>query len=467
MLICDRIALDTGDTATLLHTLTKTELEGYLSDAEQIAEGWVRTSGFKADRGQICKLPSHDGSLSEILIGMGDAAPDDDDPWWLASVVGELQGGTYRLNSQLAADKLAAAARGWCLAQYQFDRYLSEKTDTVRTLLLQDTVDIKAIQAEVKAIVLVRDLVNTPAEHMGPQDLELVARELCSEFDGKLNVISGEELANEFPAIYAVGRAAEKKPRLLDFTWGNPEDLKVTLVGKGVCFDSGGLNMKSAQYMRDMKKDMGGAAHAFGLARLIMERKLPVRLRLLVSAVENAVSGNAFRPGDILNTRKGLTVEVGNTDAEGRLVLCDALTFGDEEEPDIMIDFATLTGAARAALGPDLPALFSTNDAFADQMLEAGRINADPLWRMPLWQGYMDDLKSPIADLCNVTENSFAGAITAALYLQNFVEKCPIWIHIDTFAWNTKAKAGRSKGGAAMGVLATYGAINSYLSSNS
>ena len=466
MVISDRIALDTGDVATLLHALTKTELEGYLSGAEQIAEGWVRASGFKADRGQICKVPSHDGSLSEILIGMGDAAPDDGDPWWLAPVVGELQAGTYRLNSQFAADKIAAAARGWCLAQYQFDRYLSEKTDTVRILLLDKKVDLKATQAEVKAIALVRDLVNTPAEHMGPQELELMAKELCSEFEGKLNVISGDALASDFPAIHAVGRAAEKLPRLLDFTWGNVDDPKVTLVGKGVCFDSGGLNMKSAQYMRDMKKDMGGAAHVFGLARLIMERKLPVRLRLLVPAVENSVSGNAFRPGDILNTRKGLTVEVGNTDAEGRLVLCDALTLGDEEEPDIMIDFATLTGAARAALGPDLPALFSTDDAFVHQILDAGKISADPLWQMPLWQGYMDDLKSPIADLCNISDNSFAGAITAALYLQNFVEKCPIWVHIDTFAWNTKAKAGRSKGGAAMGVLAVYGAINNYLSSN-
>lgn len=464
MALFDRIVLDTGGDAIDLHTLTKTELESYLSDAEQMAEGWVRANGFKADRGQICKLPSHDGSLSEILIGMGDAVPDDDDPWWLASVVSELQTGTYRLNSGLPADKLAAAARGWCLAQYQFDRYLSEKTDIVRTLLLQNTVDLKAIQAEVKAIALVRDLVNTPAEHMGPHELELVAKDLCSEFGGTLNVVSGEALASEFPAIHAVGRAAEKNPRLLDFTWGNPDAPKVTLVGKGVCFDSGGLNMKSAQYMRDMKKDMGGAAHVYGLARLIMERKLPVRLRVLVPAVENAVSGNAFRPGDILNTRKGLTVEVGNTDAEGRLVLCDALTLGDEEEPDIMIDFATLTGAARAALGPDLPALFSTDDAFATQMLEAGKINADPLWQMPLWQGYRDDLKSPIADLCNVTDNGFAGAITAGLYLQNFVEKCPIWVHIDTFAWNPKARAGRSKGGAAMGVLAAYGAINNYLS---
>lgn len=465
MALFDRIVLDTGGDAVDLHTLTKTELEGYLSDAEQIAEGWVRASGFKADHGQICKVPGHDGSLSEILIGMGEMASGDD-PWWLASVVGELQTGTYRLNSGLPTDKLATAARGWCLAQYQFDRYLSEKTDIVRTLLLPNTVDLKAIQAEVKAIALVRDLVNTPAEHMGPHELELVAKDLCSEFDGKLNVVSGEALASEFPAIHAVGRAAEKSPRLLDFTWGNPDAPKVTLVGKGVCFDSGGLDLKSAQYMRDMKKDMGGAAHVYGLARLIMERKLPVRLRVLVPAVENAVSGNAFRPGDILNTRKGLTVEVGNTDAEGRLVLCDALTLGDEEEPDIMIDFATLTGAARAALGPDLPALFSTDDAFATEILEAGKFNADPLWQMPLWQGYMDDLKSPIADLCNVTDNGFAGAITAALYLQNFVEKCPIWVHIDTFAWNPKAKAGRSKGGAAMGVLAVYGAINNYLSSN-
>ena len=466
MKISDHIALDNGGDAITLHTLTKTELEGYLSDAEQLAEGWVRSSGFKAECGELCKLPSHDGSLSAVLIGLGDVAPGVDDPWWLASAVSELQTGTYRLDSGLPASSIAAAARGWCLAHYEFDRYLSKKNDKACTLLLPKKVGLKAVQAEVKAISLVRDLVNTPAEDMGPQDLEAVADALCTEFDCKLNVTRGDVLMSDFPAIYAVGRAAEKAPCLIDLTWGNIDDPKITLVGKGVCFDSGGLDMKSAQYMRDMKKDMGGAAHVYGLARLIMERKLPVRLRVLVPAVENAVSGNAFRPGDILNTRKGLTVEVGNTDAEGRLVLCDALTLGDEEEPDIMIDFATLTGAARAALGPDLPALFSSDDAFATMMLEAGKLCADPLWQMPLWQGYVGDLKSPIADLCNVTDTSFAGAITAALYLQHFVEKCPIWVHIDTFAWNPKTQAGRSKGGAALGVLAAFGAINAYLTSN-
>lgn len=466
MNLSDRIEIDKGGEAITLHPLTKTELEGYLTDAEQLAEGWVRSSGFKADRGELCKLPGHDGSLSAVLIGLGDVAPGDDDPWWLASVVNELQEGAYRLDSQLAASNIAAAARGWCLAQYQFDRYRSEKSDKIRTLLLHKKAGLKAIQAEVNAIALVRDLVNTPAEHMGPQELEDLAQALCTEFDGKLNVTSGDQLRDEFPAIHAVGRAAEKTPRLLDLTWGNVDHPKITLVGKGVCFDSGGLDMKSAQYMRDMKKDMGGAAHVFGLARLIMERNLPVRLRVLVPAVENAVSGNAFRPGDILNTRKGLTVEVGNTDAEGRLVLCDALALADEEEPDIIIDFATLTGAARVALGPDLPALFSSDDAFAATLLEAGRLSADPLWQMPLWQGYADDLKSPVADLCNVTDNGFAGAITAALYLQYFVEKCPTWVHIDTFAWSPKTLPGRPKGGAALGVLAAYGAINLYLSSN-
>ncbi len=462
MNISDRIAIDKGGAAIALHTLTKTELEGYLSNAEQLAEGWVRSSGFKANRGEVCKLPDHDGSLSAVLIGLGDVSYDDD-PWWLASAVSELQSGTYRLDSQLDASSIAAAARGWCLAQYTFDRYLSEKDDKVCILLLPKKVGLNAIQAEVKATCLVRDLVNTPAEHMGPQELEDVAETLCAEFDAKFNVTRGDELLKAFPAIHAVGRAAEKAPRLIDLAWGKLDDPKVTLVGKGVCFDSGGLDLKSSQFMRDMKKDMGGAAHVFGLARLIMERNLPVRLRVLVPAVENAVSGNAFRPGDILSTRKGLTVEVGNTDAEGRLVLCDALTLADEEEPDIIIDFATLTGAARVALGPDLPALFSTDGAFATTMLEAGILSADPLWQMPLWQGYAADLKSPIADLCNVTENSFAGAIVAALFLQNFVEKCPIWVHIDTFAWNPKARAGRSKGGAALGMLAAFGAINAYL----
>lgn len=466
MHLADRIALDKNEEAIALHCLTKTELEGYLSDAEQLAEGWIRSSGFDAEVGTICKLPADDGSLSAVLVGLGDDIPECDDPWWLASACDGLTAGTYRLEGDLSAVVIAAAARSWCLSQYQFDRYISDKKDKVRTLLLPKKAGLKSIQAEVKAVVLVRDLVNTPAEDMGPAELEDTAKSLADEFGATLDVTQGETLENDFPAIYAVGRAADKSPRLIDLTWGSGEDPKITLVGKGVCFDTGGLDLKPSSGMRLMKKDMGGAAHVFGLARLIMEKKLPVRLRVLVPAVENAVSGNAFRPGDILNTRKGLTVEVGNTDAEGRLVLCDALALADEEEPDIIIDFATLTGAARVALGPDLPAMFSSDDAFAAALLDAGLLAADPLWQMPLWQGYKEDLKSPIADLSNITESGFGGSITAALYLQHFVEKCPCWVHIDTFAWNPKPRPGRGKGGAAQGMLAAYGAINHYLSAN-
>ncbi len=461
--IADRIAIDKGDEAIGLHALTKTDLEAYLSDAEALAEGWVRSSGFTADMGEVCKIPAEDGSLSAILVGLGSDVPDQQDPWWLALAVESLQEGTYRLIGDMPASTIAAAVRGWCLAQYKFDRYLSEKNEKIRILLIPKKAGLKAIQAEVKAISLVRDLVNTPAEHMGPKDLENIAGGLSTEFGGTLEVVSGDTLMSDFPAIYAVGRAAEQEPRLIDLCWGNEEHARITLVGKGVCFDSGGLDMKSSQFMRLMKKDMGGAAHVFGLARLIMERNLPVRLRVLVPAVENAISGNAFRPGDILDTRKGLTVEVGNTDAEGRLVLCDALALADEEEPDIIIDFATLTGAARVALGPDLPALFSSDDSFAAAMLDAGELAADPMWQMPLWQGYNENIKSPIADLCNIGDSAHAGAITAALYLEHFIEKCPTWVHIDTFAWNPKARPGRPKGGAALGMLAAFGAINGFL----
>jgi leucyl aminopeptidase len=307
---------------------------------------------------------------------------------------------------------------------------------------------------------LARDLINTPAEDMGPPELAEAAQTLAAKHGARYRVIVGDELLElNYPAIHMVGRAAAKAPRLIDFVWGNENAPKLTLVGKGVCFDTGGLDLKPSGGMRMMKKDMGGAATLLGLASAIMEAKLPVRLRVMVPAVENAVAGNAFRPLDIIKTRKGMTVEVGNTDAEGRLILCDALYEACNERPTLLIDMATLTGAARTALGPELPALFANDDAVADELLRFGLNESDPLWRLPLWKPYRQMIVSPIADLNNVSESSFAGAITAALYLDAFVTPGTPWIHIDTYAWNQKSRPGRPEGGEALAMRALYALI--------
>lgn len=310
-----------------------------------------------------------------------------------------------------------------------------------------------------EAVALVRDLVDTPAGDLGPADLASVVQEQARAFGAKVHVTTGEALQDGFPAVHAVGRAAAQAPRLIDLHWGDPAHPRLTIVGKGVTFDSGGLNIKGGAGMALTKKDMGGAAHALALARLIMQADLPVRLRLIIPAVENAIAGNAFRPGDILATRKGLTVEIGNTDAEGRLILADALTLAQDDKPEWLIDFATLTGAARVALGPDLPPLFANDEALAAAILAGAEDSRDPLWRMPLWPGYRDMLKSGIADLNNSPEGGFAGAITAALFLERFVEPGQAWAHIDTFAWSPVARPGRPKGGEALGLRAVWSAI--------
>ncbi len=310
-----------------------------------------------------------------------------------------------------------------------------------------------------EAIGLVRDLVNTPAADMGPAQLAEAARDLAKRHRGKCTVLVGDTLLKRnYPAVHAVGRAAAEEPRLIDLRWGS-KGPKVTLVGKGVCFDSGGLDLKPAAGMKLMKKDMGCAAHVLGLASLIMAEKLPLQLRVLVPAVENAVSGNAFRPLDVLQTRKGLTVEVGNTDAEGRLVLCDALAEADSEKPDLLIDFATLTGAARVALGPDLPAMFCNDDKLAGLILRHGAVEGDPVWRLPLHKGYRPGLESKVADLNNISNSPYGGAITAALFLENFVSPGTRWAHFDIMAWNVATRPGRPEGGEAMGLRAVYAAI--------
>ena len=375
--------------------------------------------------------------------------------WCLAKLAEILPEGHYRL----AQGQAGPATLGWMTAQYRFDRYRKDEAAPGPRVLL--TGEVAKIDAQVRlaqAVALVRDLVNTPAADMGPSQLEDTARTVAEEFGGNMTVTRGDVLEQGFPMIHAVGRAAGKDfaPRLIELRWGDPSHPRLAIVGKGICFDSGGLDIKPSSAMRLMKKDMGGAAHALALARLIMGARLPVRLHLLIPAAENAVGANAFRPGDILHSRKGLTVEIGNTDAEGRLVLGDALALAGEDSPELIIDYATLTGAARVAVGPDLPALFTNDDGLATDMEDAGKEADDPSWRLPLWDSYADMLKSDIADINNAGEGGFAGAITAALFLKRFVPEDTKWMHLDTFAWRPAPRPGRPKGGEALGLRSVF-----------
>ncbi|MEO5937796.1 MAG: leucyl aminopeptidase family protein [Sphingomonas sp.] len=376
-------------------------------------------------------------------------------PWRIASQPGFLPEGTYRLKP----GEVGAAGLGWLLAQYRFERYVKpDKDGGPRILLTDDPAGIDETVRQAAATALVRDLVNTGSSDMGPAELEAETEKLAKQHHATIHVTRGDALHKGYPMIDAVGRAAAKHraPRLIELEWGNPKHPRIAVIGKGVCFDSGGLDIKPASGMRLMKKDMGGAAHALALASLIMGAGLKVRLHLLIPAVENAISADAFRPGDVLATRKGLTVENTNTDAEGRLVLGDALTKAGEDKPQLVIDFATLTGAARVALGPDLPATFVNDETLASELLAAGTAVQDPLWRLPLWDGYDEYLKSDIADLINAPDNGYAGAVTAALFLRRFVPEGTPWVHLDTFAWRPTTKNGRPKGGEAYGVRAAW-----------
>ena len=383
-------------------------------------------------------------------------------PWCLAKLAESLPEGTYKL----AAADPGKAALGWLLAQHRFDEYRSKRDDPkrgARVLLTGEAAKIDAVVRVAEATALVRDLVDTPAADLGPAELEHAVRQIATELGAQVRVTEGEQLASGYPLIAAVGAAAthERAPRLVELEWGKPEDPLVSVVGKGVCFDTGGLDLKTASGMRIMKKDMGGAAHALALARLIIGERLPVRLHLLIAAVENAVSGAAYRPGDVIKSRKGLYVEVDNTDAEGRLVLADALARASEEKPDLIVDFATLTGAARVALGPDLPAMFANEDGLAAEIESAAREVDDPLWRMPLWDPYDEQLNSGIADLSNMANNAMAGCVYAALFLRRFVGEKIAWAHLDTWAWRDPAKPGRPKGGDALGLRAIFAMLQS------
>jgi len=435
--------------------LTKADLANWLSAQPASTAAWVRAVNFTAEAGSTALLPGDDGRLGRVLAGVSAY----DDLWALAGLPASLPPGAYRLDPEPERAAATRAALGWALGSYRFDRY--KKSDKgFAQLVWPEHADHGAVERTATATALVRDLVNTPAADMGPAELAQAAQDLAGEFEAECTVITGDDLLKQnYPAIHAVGRASPREPRLIDITWGRKTDPKVTLVGKGVCFDSGGLDIKPSSAMLMMKKDMGGAAHALGVARMVMMAGLPVRLRVLVPAVENVISGNAFKPMDVLKTRKGLSVEVGNTDAEGRLVLCDALAEADAEKPAMLVDFATLTGAARVALGTDIPALFANDDALASDLLAASEAEADPLWRLPLWQPYRKGFESKIADLNNSANHGFAGAIIGGLFLESFVSKGTPWAHLDVYAWNGSAKPGRPDGGEAMGLRAVYAAI--------
>ncbi|MEX0623496.1 MAG: leucyl aminopeptidase family protein, partial [Saccharospirillum sp.] len=432
--------LKAGNTGIPLTLLESREFESWTQGrpGEQVA--WLRASGFTGKG--LALLPGENGELAEVVLGVASL----DDQWILGDLAKRLPEGDYLV--QGSDELLDRAGLSWLLGTYQFDRYKSSEPVKAR-LVMADEQRVARLQRLAEGVALVRDLVNTPPNDMMPEHLSEAARALAGRFDATFNELVGDQLLTEnYPTIHAVGRASVHAPRLLDLRWGNAEHPKVTLVGKGVCFDSGGLDIKPAAGMRYMKKDMGGAAHVLGLAQMIMSLNLPVNLRVLIPAVENAVAGNAFRPGDVLQTRKGLTVEIDNTDAEGRLVLCDALAEADTETPDMIIDFATLTGAARVALGTELPGYFTDADALARDLNAAGKKVSDPVWQLPLHTPYDDFLKSEVADLVNCAPSPFGGAITAGLYLKRFVEQTP-WVHFDIMAWNQRALPGRPVGGEA------------------
>jgi leucyl aminopeptidase len=431
----------------------ESEFTTWLEQQDEPLRRWLNTTGFKAKCGQFSLVPGAEGQLRAVIIVIGKA----DDLWALGNLPAALPEGDYALNAAFAPPQLERLTLGWALGAYQFTRYKAPKRAMAR-LAPNSVCNVDRIQRQVNAITLVRDLINTPAEDLMPEQLAETVQGLAQESGASLEQIIGEELlARNFPLIHAVGRASAHPPRLLDLRWGDPGHPKVTLVGKGVCFDSGGLDLKSSSAMRLMKKDMGGAATTLGLARLIMSAQLPVRLRVLVAAVDNAVAGNAFRPGDVIRSRKGLTVEIHNTDAEGRLILCDALAEASIEQPQVLIDFATLTGAARVALGTQVPALFCNDESLASGLLAAAECEQDPCWRLPLHAPYREMLDSKIADLANASDSSYAGAITAALFLKEFVPNNLPWAHFDLMAWNLKTQPGRPEGGEAMTLRAVFG----------
>lgn len=450
--------LASADTSVAIHAVNADSLDRTLALLPPAAGRWVKANGYKAAQGSVLTVPDADGGVAAVLFGEGSTSAAH-----AAGVLpGALPAGTYHLDG-FADPHMACLA--FALGSYVFDAYKSKAakseagTERAR-LVVPDGFDLAAARIELEAVGLARDLINTPANDFGPEELADAARRLAERFDAPFKVISGEDLLEKnFPMIHAVGKASTRAPRLIDFSWGDEANPRVTLVGKGVCFDTGGLDIKPPSSMLLMKKDMGGAANVLALASMIMASNLPVRLRVLIPAVENSISGNAFRPGDILPSRKGISVEIGNTDAEGRLVLADALALADEENPDLIIDMATLTGAARVALGPEVMPFYTDDDAFAAAVADKAETVADPVWRMPLWQPYAKMLDSKVADVNHISSGGFAGSITAALFLSRFVENAGTWAHFDIFGWVPSARPGHPEGGEAQAIRALFAAL--------
>ena len=442
--------IDDSPNARVLIPLTQAKFDDWFTACDEKERTWIRSNGFTAKVGETCLIPTADGTVAAVA-GIGDGTL-----WDWAAVAADLPAGDYKLDGPEVAETMLL---GWAVAAYRFERYKSDSRIPAR-LLWPEYVDQPAVRRVVEAVYFVRDLVNTPAQDLGPAELADAVAELANRFDARLETIVGNDLlAKNYPAIHAIGRAAAREPCLIDLQWGALSHPKVTLVGKGVCFDTGGLNLKSDGAMRLMKKDMGGAAQVLGLAQMIMDVGLPIRLRVLIPAVENSIAGNALRPLDVVPTRKGLTVEIGHTDSEGRVILADALAEAASESPDLIIDIATLTGEARAALGTELPALFCDDDDFVSALLENGTRLDDPLWRMPLWRPYRSLLDSKVADICNHPSSSLAGATSAALFLSEFAGNDSLWVHIDLMAWNERARPGRAEGGEAQGIRAIFAAL--------
>jgi leucyl aminopeptidase len=445
-----------------LWIVTEGELQGWLASQPTPVAAWVRANGFEAERHRVLSLPSAEGGIAGAVAGLGPLASASDLTLWHAAGLSDrLPPQSWHLATPLSPPVATRFLLGWLVGGYRMSRYRLDGPELPRAVLLPPTgADREYAVAAARATGLARDLINTPANDLGPEELAEAAMDLATDHGARCQVLAGGELAG-YPMLRAVGAASARAPRLIDLRWGERAAPRVTLVGKGVCFDSGGLDLKPSAGMLLMKKDMGGAACALGLADLIMRLQVPVQLRVLIPAVENSIGGAAYRPGDVLRSRKGLTVEIGNTDAEGRLVLADALAEADVEGPDLLIDLATLTGAARTALGPELPAAYSPNEELLDALRRRGEEESDPIWPLPLWPGYDDELASKIADLGNVAASPFAGSIIAALFLKRFVTATRNWLHIDLYAWNGKERPGRPVGAEAQCVRGLFQLIRS------
>ncbi len=448
---------DPGD-ARPLWLVTEADLPGWLNEQPAETAAWVRANGFQGERHRVLILPSTEGQIAAVVVGLGALrALAELKLWHVAGLSDRLPALPYRLATALPAEAATHFVVGWLTGSYRMSRYRAQTTTARPALVPPSEADLVYAQTAATATAFARDLINTPANDLGPAELAAAATDLADRFEARCEVLVGEELkVRDYPLIYAVGAASAREPRLIDLRWGEKKAPRVTLVGKGVCFDTGGLDLKPSAGMLLMKKDMGGAACALALAEMLMRLGAPIQLRVLIPAVENSVGSRAYRPSDVIRSRKGLTVEIGNTDAEGRLVLADALVEADSERPDLLIDLATLTGAARVALGPELPAAYSNDETLLAQLRARGDEESDPVWPMPLWSGYDDELASKVADLGNVSAAPFAGSIIAALFLKRFVVATPHWLHIDLYAWNPRERPGRPVGAEAQCVRSLY-----------